>query len=133
MAFDTSDTATGAFSTAGGQLNDVASQAKDKLSDLGRSAADKIDGNRETAAGGLETAASTLHQQADSLPGGEKVASVAHSAADKLSATADYVREHDVTGMMGDVERLVKANPGPALVAAAVLGFLVARAFTSRD
>ena len=133
MAFDTSDITTGASSTAGDQLNNVAFQAKDKLSDFSRTAADKIDGSRQTAAGGLETAASTLHQKADSLPGGEKVASVAHSAADKLSATADYVREHDVNGMMADVERLVKANPGPALVAAAVLGFLVARAFSSRD
>jgi hypothetical protein len=89
--------------------------------------------NRETAVGSLETAASTLHEKAGSLPGGERVAGIAHSTADKLSATADYVREHDVNGMMADVERLVKINPGPALVAAAFLGFLVARAFSSRD
>ena len=133
MASETSDTATGTFSAVGDQASNAASQSQDTISGLGRTAADKIDGNRETAAGGLETVASTLNENADSLPGGEKIASIAHSTADKLNATADYVREHDVNGMMADVERLVKANPGPALVAAAVLGFLVARAFSSRE
>jgi hypothetical protein len=33
---------------------------------------------------------------------------------------------------MGDVQKLVKNNPGPALLIAAALGFLVARTF-SRD
>jgi hypothetical protein len=49
-----------------------------------------------------------------------------------LSSTADYVRENDFKGMLADVQRIVKNNPGPALVVAAVLGFLVARTF-SRD
>jgi ElaB/YqjD/DUF883 family membrane-anchored ribosome-binding protein len=120
-------------SELGDQLSNFASTAKDKASDLGRTAADKIDDNREAAAGGLAAAASALHDRADTLPGGEKVAHIAHSAADKLSGTADYVRDNDVKGMVGDLERLVKANPGPSLVAAAVLGFLVARAFSSRD
>ena len=120
-------------SQVGNQLSDFATTAKDKASDLGRTAVGKIDDNREAAAGGLAAAASSLHENADALPGGEKVANIAHAAAEKLGRTADYVREHDVKGMMEDVERLVKANPGPSLVAAAVLGFLVARAFSSRD
>ena len=35
--------------------------------------------------------------------------------------------------MMADVETLVKKNPGPALMAAAVVGFLVGRAFSGND
>jgi hypothetical protein len=120
-------------STVGDQITNLASQAKDKVSDLGRAAADKIDDNRDTAASGLETAASTLHESAEALPGGEKVARLAHSAADKLSGTAGYVREHDVTDMMADVEQLVKANPGPSLLAAAAIRFLVSRSFLSGD
>ena len=89
--------------------------------------------NRGNVAGGLETAAPTLHEKADSIPGGENVTRLAHSAADKLTSTADYVREHDVNSMMADLEDMVKRNPGPALVVSAVLGFLVARAFSSRD
>ena len=103
------------------RISDAASQAKDKVADFGRTAAEKIDQNRISAASGLESAASTLHQNAESLPGGEKVSQIAHTAADKLTSTADYVRRHDVNGMMEDVERMVKNNPGPSLFAAAVV------------
>ena len=120
-------------STVGEKLSDAAAQVKDKVSDLGRTAADKIDENRGAAASGLEKAASALHENAEGLPGGEKVASLAHAAAEKLSSTAKYVREHDVNRMMADVETLVKNNPGPSLLAAAVIGFLVGRAFSSSN
>jgi hypothetical protein len=133
MASPSTGSVSNSASELGDQLSNFVSTARDKASDLGRTTADKIDDNREAAAGGLAAAASALHEKADALPGGEKVASIAHSAADKLGGTADYVREHDVNSMVADLERLVKANPGPALVAAAVLGFLVARAFSSRD
>ena len=59
--------------------------------------------------------------------------SIAHATAEKISSTADYVREHDVKQMIGDVETLVKNNPGPSLLIAAVFGFLVARAFSNND
>ncbi len=120
-------------STVGEKVSEGATQVKEKVSDLGRSAADKIDENRGAAASGLQKAATAIHEKADGLPGGEKVTSMAHAAADKLSSTADYVRDHDVNKMMADVEALVKRNPGPALIAAAVIGFLVGRAFTSND
>jgi ElaB/YqjD/DUF883 family membrane-anchored ribosome-binding protein len=108
-------------------ISEAATAARGSVSDLGRTAAAKIDENRDAAARGLHTAATSLHNQADGLPGGEKVTSLAHSAADTLSSTADYVRDHDVSGMMADVERLVKNNPGPSLLAAAAIGFLVGR------
>jgi ElaB/YqjD/DUF883 family membrane-anchored ribosome-binding protein len=133
MAAQGSSSATDMASATGDQISGVASQAKDKVSGVGRAAADKIDDNRDNVAGGLETAASTLHEKAESLPGGEKVSGLAHSAADKLSTTATYVRQHDVSSMMTDAQEMVKKNPGPALLLSAVLGFLVARAFSSRD
>jgi ElaB/YqjD/DUF883 family membrane-anchored ribosome-binding protein len=119
--------------TVSEKVSGAASQVTSKVSDMGRSAADKIDENRGAAASGLEKAASALHEKAESLPGGEKVSSLAHATAEKLSSTADYVREHDVKGMMTDVEALVKKNPGPSLIAAAVIGFLAGRAFSNND
>ena len=115
------------------KISDTATQVKDKMSDLGDKAAEKIDENRDAAAGGLDKAAGVLHERAENFPGGEKVASLAHATAEKLSSTADYVREHDVNRMMGDVETLVKNNPGPSLLAAAVIGYLVGRVFSSND
>jgi len=116
-----------------GQVSDVASQAKEKVTDLGRTAARKIDQNRQAAASGLESAALTLREKAHVLPGGPKVTGLAHATADKLTSTARYVRQNDVDRMMSDAGRLVKNNPGPSLVAAAVIGFLLGRAFTSKD
>jgi ElaB/YqjD/DUF883 family membrane-anchored ribosome-binding protein len=120
-------------STLGDKISDTATQVKQKASDLGHMAADKIDDNREAAASGLDKVASAIHEKADSLPGGEKVSSLAHATADKVSSTADYVRQHDVSRMMADVETMVKNNPGPSLLVAAALGFLVARAFSNND
>jgi len=99
---------------------------------LGAATADAMDEKRSAAASGLDSAASTLHEKAEMLPGGEKVSRAAHTAADALTKSADYVREHDIKDMVADVTALVKRNPGPALLTAAVLGFLVARTF-SRD
>jgi ElaB/YqjD/DUF883 family membrane-anchored ribosome-binding protein len=124
---------TPSLSGVGDKISEAASEAKEKISSVGRTAADKINENRQGAASSLANAASSLHQQADSLPGGEKVASLAHTAADKLGSTADYVREHDVNSMMADVERLVRNNPGQCLLGAAVVGFLVGRAFSNND
>lgn len=114
----------------GSQVSDTAEQAADKARNFGRSAADAIDQKRGAAASGLDSAASTLRSRR--LPGGERVAGIAQGAADRLSSTATYVREHDVESMMSDVKVVVRRNPGPALVVAAVVGFLLGRAL-SRD
>lgn len=107
-------------------------QVKAKASEMGQKAADTIDEKRGSAAGGLDSAAAALHQKADSLPGGERVASAAHTAADAVGTAADYVRDNDVQSMLADAKRLVKNNPGPALLIATALGFLIARTL-SRD
>ena len=121
-------------SDAGGgvaaELSERASQLKDRVSGMARTAVDTIDRNRSTTADGLETAASTLHGRADRLPGGEKVSEFAHAAADRLSTTAGYVRTHDLNRMGKDVQTLVRNNPGPSLLVAAVFGFLLGRAVT---
>lgn len=122
-----------AESSMSGRISDAVEQTKNKISDFGSVAAEKFEQNRVAAASGLESAADTLHEKADQLPGGQKVAEMAHSAADKLDATAGFFRQHDLNRMMSDVENMVKRNPGPALLAAAGVGFLLARAFTGNS
>jgi len=119
--------------TVGDAADTTVSKVTDKVTEMGTQVKDKVDANRNVAAQGLEQAASTIRDKADSLPGGETVTDLAHTAADKLTATAGYVRDTDVNTMMADVETLVKKNPGPALMAAAVVGFLVGRAFSGND
>ena len=115
------------------QLSNAAGQVKDTLSDLGRTAAEKIDGSRDGAASGLDKAAASLRGAAGNLPGGEKVTHAAQATADSIATTAGYLRDHNLTRMMEDVEALVKNNPGPSLLAAGVIGFLLGRALTNND
>ena len=107
-------------------------RAKTAASSLGQAAAEKIDAQRSVAASGLDSAASVSRENADGLPGGESVKRAAHASAEALSSTADYVREDDLKSMLADAQKIVKNNPGPALLTAAILGFLVARTL-SRD
>jgi ElaB/YqjD/DUF883 family membrane-anchored ribosome-binding protein len=106
--------------------------AKGKAAEMGQRVADTIDENRGAAASGLESAAGALREKADTLPGGEKVVNAAYATADAVGVAADYVRDNDLQAMVADVQKLVKNNPGVALLTAAALGFLIARTF-SRD
>jgi ElaB/YqjD/DUF883 family membrane-anchored ribosome-binding protein len=109
------------------QISEKTADVKEKVTDFGRKALDKIEGSRESAAGALDQTASSLHS------GGDKLSGVAHSAADKIQATADYVRRTDLKGMAEDVQDIVKRYPGQSLAAAAILGFLVARGLRRSD
>jgi hypothetical protein len=78
--------------TVGDAADTAVSKVSDKVSETATQVKDKVDANRNVAAQGLEQAASTIREKADSLPGGETVTGLAHTAADKLSATAGYVK-----------------------------------------
>lgn len=107
------------------KLSEKAAEVKEKVVDFGRKAIDGIDDSREGAAGALDRTASTLHSSGDQLSG------AAHTAAAKLQATADYVRQTNLKGMVADVQEVVKRYPAQSLAVAAVLGFLVARGLRS--
>jgi len=115
------------------KIAEVAGRTRDKAEEVGRTVQSKVDENRAPAASKLESAASILHQNAEKLPGGERVRDLAHNAADKMQHTAEYVRRHDVNDMMRDVENFVRRHPGESLLTAAAVGFLVGRSFKSND
>lgn len=100
--------------------------------ELARKASSVIDDKKDAAARGLDSAAAAIHGEAEALPGGERVARAAHATADAMQRSADYVRDQDVEEMLSDVRQLVTRHPGITLVAAAALGFLLARTL-SRD
>jgi ElaB/YqjD/DUF883 family membrane-anchored ribosome-binding protein len=114
----------------GKELADRASEAKDSISDMARTATKKVDEGRSIAAERLEGVASAVQERVGELPGGQRVKELASAAADGLSTTADYVRTHDAKRMMADMETVVKNNPGPAMLVAAVFGFVLGRALT---
>lgn len=106
------------------KVGEKAAQAKDAVVDFGRKTAESVDAQRASAAGTLDQTVSALHEQVDSL---------ADAAADKLHATADYVRNQDIKAMAKDVEDLVRRYPGPAVALAAAVGFVTGRMLQARD
>ena len=81
---------------------------------------------------GMDTAANSLHETADRLPGGERVSAAAHNTAAAMEQAADYVRDSDLQDMLYDLRQSVTRHPGAALLAAAALGFVIARSL-ARD
>ena len=113
---------------------EAASQVRSGATDLGHSAADKIDEQRGAAASGIDSAARSLHGRAEDLArGGQRAAGFAHGAAAKMNVAADYIREHDLSAIFEDVKSIVKRNPAASMTGAAVLGFILAKAFSRRD
>ena len=110
-------------------LANVTSRVQERASELSESASDALHAGRKGAARALGQTAKTLHANAEKLPGGERVTNLAHEAADKIEATARYVRRHSARDMLVDVGELVKEHPGKSLLAAAIVGYLAGRTF----
>jgi ElaB/YqjD/DUF883 family membrane-anchored ribosome-binding protein len=85
-----------------------------------------MDTQRGKAADTLDQAAERLHAVGDRVP--DRVTRFTHSAADRLSATARYVRSHSTREVVADVESYVRSHPAQALAIVAVAGFFAGRA-----
>jgi ElaB/YqjD/DUF883 family membrane-anchored ribosome-binding protein len=114
-----------------GKVSEKANQAREQASHAAHEAQRKVDAQRDTVAGGLGTVATQLRDRAETIPGGDKSTQVAQNAAQRIEGASEYVREHEVSEMMTDLERLVRTHPTESLVVAAAAGFLVGRMFKS--
>jgi hypothetical protein len=124
----------GSATAARMKLAEKAAEVKEKAADFGRKAVNDIDESRKSTAGALDQTAAKLHSSGDQLSGAahtaaDQISGAAHATADKLQAAADYIRATDLKGMAEDLKDIVRRYPGPALAAAAALGFIVARGF----
>lgn len=113
----------GAASQAKDKLAGVASQAQDRINELGRTTGAALDDKRPAAADALHNTASGLRSTV--ATSGEAITRFAHTAADQIERTADYVRGKDSREMLSDAELLVRRSPLLSLAGALALGFLV--------
>jgi ElaB/YqjD/DUF883 family membrane-anchored ribosome-binding protein len=107
-----------------GKLSDATGHLKHTAADFGRSAQQNIDRNLQSAAGALENASSALRSKLPADRSG-KVANVGYTAAEKIDATARYLRLHDSSEMMRGAESWARQNPGAALGGALAVGLLI--------
>ncbi len=125
---ESTNAAANAANDAMNKAADVASQAADRASEIGRDTIDKIDASRGTVAQGLHATAHALRSYAP-----ESVAQHANSTADAMETAADYIRMRDLRSMTSDLTDVVRRSPGPSLIAAVAIGFLLGAAMRRRD
>ena len=121
---DLGDTISDAKDRAAG----LASKLKDKASQVASTVSDTVGRQRDNVAGGLDRMASTIHEKAGSLPGGQKAANAATSLADGMESTASYLRDHDLKDMRDSMAGMCRKYPAQSLLAAVAIGFLAGRA-----
>jgi len=113
------------------KVSDAANQARGKAAELGSNAADAIDSGLHTAGSKLQDTAATLRSTAAS--GSTRVNEVTNRAAAGLEATARYFQDVDTRTLVSSMESIIRRNPGPSLIAAAVAGFLIGSALRDKD
>ena len=109
------------------RVPEMTSKVKDKAGEIAETVSEKLDQQRESAAGGLGRAATTMHDNAESVPGGPKVINLTHQIADGMQSTASYLRDHDFNQMGKDVINICRRYPTESLIAALAVGFLIER------
>jgi len=127
----TMDSMSDAANTVKDKVSDVASQARGKAAELGSNAADAIDSGLHSAGSKLQDTAATLRSTGAS--GSTRVNEVTNRAAAGLEATARYFQDVDTRQLMSSMESMIRRNPGPSLIAAAVAGFLIGSALRDKD
>ena len=76
---------------------------------------------KAAAASGLQRTAASLHARTDQF------SDFGHSAADRIQASADYVHDIELEGLVLEVRDLLRRHPAELLLGAAFLGFIVGR------
>jgi ElaB/YqjD/DUF883 family membrane-anchored ribosome-binding protein len=108
------------------QAGSVLSTAKDRATQMGDQATSAADTGMDKAASGLDTVAGTLRDRGESMGGGS-MASIASTAADKMEAGAQMLREKDTEQIVSDLEALVRRKPVESLAVAAGIGFVLSK------
>jgi len=107
-------------------LGEESSGTVEQVADLARTAGEKLNEVRYETADALAGAACSV--RATGRQGSEAIDDLASSAASKLDSTAAYVRRHDPSDMLGDLQQVVRRHPASFLVGAAVVGFFLGSA-----
>ena len=105
---------------AADKASEMGRHAADKASEMGRHAMDRADQSRGSVAEGLERTAQALRSK---MP--EGASEYAQPAVEAMERAADYIRTHDLKEMGNDLTSTVRQHPGPSLIAAVAVGFLV--------
>jgi hypothetical protein len=112
------------------KAKDAASYAGQKASDAASYAGQKADDATSAVGSGMKSLAGQVRQH---TPREGMLGSASDAAASALDRTGQYLQEQGLSGMAEDFTGLVRRNPIPALLLGVAVGFLIARATSSRS
>jgi ElaB/YqjD/DUF883 family membrane-anchored ribosome-binding protein len=104
-------------------VSEFGKETKESIEEFGRSAGRKMDEARDETGGALHAVASCVR-----TTGRQSAKAIDHCAtrtADQLDATAAYVEDHDLRGML---QKFGRRHMTGSLVAAAAIGFIAGSA-----
>jgi len=111
------------------QARDMASSAAKGASDVGSYLDSKAGDATSALGGGLRAAGDAIRQNA---PHDGRLGQASEAVARTLSDTGDYLEREGLQGIGKDLTSLIQRNPVPALLLGIGLGFLIARASSTR-
>jgi len=104
----------------------VMDKAKDTAADLGK----KAESATHAVGHGMKSLGGTLREN---MPREGVIGAAASSVASGLESSGQYLERESLQGIADDVTNLIRRNPIPALFLAVGLGFILARATSSRS
>lgn len=108
---------------------------ENSLDDVSRSTArfarQRADGAAETVSDAMDGAVQGVREKARAA--GDALSRAGRGVAAGVADSAGYLRNNDAREMLDDVRGLAKKHPGTALIAVAVVGFLLGRKMKSAD
>jgi len=116
--------------TAFDKAKDIGSAVYDKAKDVASAAVDKADDAASAAGGGLKTLADTVRHN---TPHEGMMGAASTGVASALESGGRYLQEQGLSGMAEDVTDLIKRNPMLAVLIGVGIGFLLAKATSSRS
>src|SRR5262245_21368888 len=124
------DRAKDAASNVADKARDVASSVVDRAKDAASNLGQKAQNGLDAVGSGLTSAAGTIREN---LPSEGVFHNVGESVAEGLESSGRYLREEGFSGMADDLTDLIRRNRIPALLVGVGVGFLLARATSSRS
>jgi ElaB/YqjD/DUF883 family membrane-anchored ribosome-binding protein len=104
-----------------------AHDAKEAVKGFAGQVGEKADDAAGAAGRGLQSVAETIREN---TPDKGVMGAASRAVSDTIAKGGEYLENHQLSGMADDVTALIRNNPVPALLIAAGVGFLLARAMS---
>jgi len=119
-----------AATEAANKAKDIGSQVAQKAGDAASYVGKKAEDATSSVGSGMKNLAGTIREKT-----GEKgmLGAAGTAVADTLESGGRYLQQQGLSGMGEDFTNMIRRNPIPALLLGIGVGFLLARATTSRS